>query len=362
MKFGVKTSDLQEMVSKVSVCVSNNKLIPLTSLMSIGVKDHCLILTTTDATNYFYAIHDKVDCEDFEVSVLADLFTKLIQKTTTDNIVLEIDGGTLKVEGNGCYTMELPLDENGSVIKFPKKFNDPVNLPQVATIKLSTIKALLAVNKASLAQNVEIPALTNYYCGDKVVTSDRYKICSTNIHMFDKPILVSSTLMDLLGVMTDEDITYSESGAGYCLFETDHEIIYSPKNDDASTFPIDAVNQLVDTEMPSKCSVSRVAVLSVLERLSLFVSPYDKHTISLTFANNGLILSNKQSSGSELVPYTSSDNFEPFTAMIDIEMLRSQVNTFSGDELNIEYGSDIAIKLTENNITEIVSLADDEAE
>ena len=62
MELKIKTSELQEMVGKAAKCVSNNKLIPLTSLMSIKVEDNLLTLTTTDATNYFYVSKpEKVD-------------------------------------------------------------------------------------------------------------------------------------------------------------------------------------------------------------------------------------------------------------------------------------------------------------
>ena len=93
MTFTIKTQELQEMVGRSIQCVTNNKLIPLTSLMSISVKSAVLLLTTTDATNFYYNYSKtKVDCEDFEVSVLADLFTKLIQKTTSENVTIEIEG------------------------------------------------------------------------------------------------------------------------------------------------------------------------------------------------------------------------------------------------------------------------------
>ena len=361
MEVKLKTKELQSMVTEAIECVSNNKLIPLTSLMDVKVKDNRLTLTTTDATNYFYIMRDKVMCEDFEVSVFADLFTKLIQKTTSEDVSLVIENGAMTVKGNGSYTMELPLDENGQVIHFPKKLNEPINLPQIATLKRSTVKNILAVNRNSLAQTVEVPSLTEYYCGEEVITSDRYKVCSTAIKMFEEPKLISSTQMDLLGVVSDENITVSDGGS-YLLFETEHEMLYAPNEASADTFPIDAIKSLLSTEFDSKCTVNKGAVLNVLDRLSLFVSPYDKKGIYLTFTRNGLMLGNKKSSGSELVAYSASENFKDFVALIDIEMLKSQVNTIAGDDLVIKYGNDIAIEIVENNITEIIALAEDTEE
>ena len=94
--------------------------------------------------------------------------------------------------------------------------------------------------------------------------------------------------------------------------------------------------------------------------MSLFVSPYDKKGIYLTFTKDGLILSSKKSSGSELIPFISSTEFKDYTCCIDIEMLKTQISTQDTDELNLYYGSDIAIKLVDKNVTQIIALVEDD--
>lgn len=359
MELKVKTLELQEMVGKAIKCVSNNKLIPLTSLMSVKVENNILTLATTDATNYFYVSKkEPVDCEDFEVCVMADLFTKLVQKTTSDSTEIIVDNAIMKVKGNGVYTMELPLDENGATIKFPKKaLNEMRDFG--GTIKLSTIKNVLNFNKASLAINMEMPALTSYYCGEKVITSDRFKICSTDIKLFKNPMLITATLMELLGVMSSEDITVSLSEKDV-IFSTDVETIYAPITEGIDTYPVEPITNLVESGFSSMCKVSREAVMNIIDRLSLFVSPYDKKGIYLTFSNEGIMFSSKKSSGQELVPFVASENFEPYTCCVNIEMLRSQLATQDEDNIELHYGSEIAIKMVTKNIIQIVALMEDD--
>lgn len=361
MKLKIKTKELQEMVSKVCKCVSNNKLIPLTSLLNIKVADHVLTLTATDATNYFYVIKpEKVDCEDFELSVMADLFARLVSKTTSEDIEFTVESEKFKVKGNGNYTMDLPLDENGSVIKFPNRWDKNVLPQDVTTIKVSTIKTILAVNKTSLSVDVEIPCLTCYYCADKVITSDRFKICSTDIKVMDEPILISSPLMDLLGIVSGEDIKVCKCANDVLLFMTPTEVIYAPIQDGVETFPVEAITGLVEQEFTSNCKVARHTVLNVLDRLSLFVSPYDKKGINLTFTNDGILFSSKKSNGTELVPYITSENFVPYKCCIDIEMLKSQIATQDTPDLYLAYGSEVAIEMVNNNIKQVVALMEDE--
>lgn len=359
MNLKIKTEVLQEMVSKVSKCASNNKLIPITSLMSIKVKDNTLTLTTTDATNYFYvSAKDKVDCEDFEVSVISDVFTKLIQKTTSQDIVISVEGGILEVKGNGNYKLELPLDD-GNPIKFPSKLPDDGFKNVHEVVKRSSIEKILNYNKPALAIDVSIPACCSYYCGDKVVTTDRFKVCSSDIKLLSNDLLITPPVMELLGVMSEEDISVWY-GDDFTVFWTATDVLYSPKTDGIETFPIDALKGLIESDFPSKCKVSKDAVLEMLDRLSLFVSSYDKKAITLSFTNEGILFSSKKSNGTELVPFIESEKFAPYTCDIDIEFLRSQIVVQEGENINLSYGSDIAIKMETGNITQIVALIENE--
>lgn len=358
MQFTIKTLTLQQMVDKVSCCVSNNKLIPLTSLLSIKVENNTLVITTTDATNYFYVKSvDKVDCENFEVSVIADLFIKLIQKMTSENITITVEEN-LKIKGNGNYTLELILDENGNPVKFPKKYDETEFRNDGGVIKVSTVNTIINYNKPSLAVSLELPSLTTYYCGDKVITSDRFVVCATDIKAFNTPYLITSKLMELLSKMSSEDIKITTTDKDM-VFETDTETIYAPITEGIDTFPVDALEDLINSEFNSRCKVSRHAVVEVLDRLGLFVSPYDKKAITLTFTKDGIMFSSKKSNGVELVPYVMSDNFSDYTCSIDVEKLKSQIATQSDENIDVSYGSEIAIKLITNNIIQIIALSEE---
>ena len=361
MELKIKTLELQEMVSKVIKCSSNNKLIPITSLMSIKVDGGVLTLTTTDATNYFYVSKPNVVCEDFEVSVMADLFTKLVQKMTSENIVLKVKGelGLVVVKGNGSYTMELPLDENGHTIKFPKKLKDGFRR-LYGTVKLTTIKSILNYNKPSIATSIELPSLTCYYCGENVVTSDRFKICSNAVKLCEEPVLIPAQLMELLGVLSGDEIDVSITTEKELVFESNDDTIYAPVTEGIDTFPVSAIMSLVESDFEANCKVNKNEVLSLIDRLNLFVSPYDKRAVRMTFTNDGIMFSSKKSSGVELVKYVENSAPTDYTCMIDIEMLKSQIASQEKDVIELYYGSEVAIKLVSNDIVQIIALAEDD--
>ena len=361
MKIKLKTEKLQELVSRAVNGCSNNKMIPITGLMSIELSDNKLTLATTDAINYLFVSEDKIDGDDFNVVVQAETFSKLISRMTAEYVTLELVGEELRVTGNGEYKIELPLDEEGELIKFPRPL-DQVDLKTVKedyTINLTTVKKLLMVNKPALATSLDVPCYTGYYVGDNVVSTDTYKICGTDIKLFDNPALIGPEMMDLLDVMTCEEIkVYVKDNT--IVFVTPDCIVYGKTLEGIENYQVDAISGLLDLDFPSECSVSKDALLQALDRLSLFVGPYDKNGIYMTFTRDGLLLSSRKSTGTEEIPYKSSKDFKDFTCCINIEMLQTQVKAHVLDEIKMCYGLDNALKIVDGNVTQIIAYEVDE--
>lgn len=360
MNLIIKTEKLQEMVGKVVKCASNNKLIPITSLMSIKVSDNKLTLTTTDATNYFYVSSDeKFECEDFEVSVIADLFTKLVQKTTSENVEMLLNDNFLELKGNGTYKLDLPLDDD-KPIKFPSKVSKSFVPSKTSTINRTDIDTLLNYNKQALAVDVTVPSMCSYYCGDVVRTTDSLKACQTDLKLLDDELLLTPQVMELLSVMSGEkiEVQYSDE---YTLYVTDTDVLYAPITPGIDTFPTAGFEGLLGLRFNSNCKVNKNEVLELLERISLFVSSYDKKAISLTFTKDGIMFSSKKSNGVELVPFIESENHIDYSCSIDIEFLKAQIGVQESDTIHLFYGSEIAIKMVTGNVTQIIGLIEEES-
>lgn len=359
MKLTVTTAVLQSMVAKSMKGASCNKMIPITGFMNICLKDGVLSLATTDASNYWYVREDHIGGEDFEVVVQADMFAKLVSKMTSEKITLELKDSILYVKGNGNYSIELPLDEEGELVKFPNPLDTFVGKDE-DEIKLSTVKLICATAKSALATSDEIPCYTGYYAGSSVIATDTYKICGIAIKLFDTPALVSVEMMNLLELMDTENISVGFADNNAVVFETESCAVYGHFMDCVDDFQVEPISGLLEQEFASSCKISKNALLQLLDRLSLFVTPYDKNGIYLTFTRNGLQVDSKKANSCEVIEYLESSKFADFTCCIDIEMLASQVKANTGDSIEIQYGEDNAIKLTDGNVTQIIALLEDD--
>lgn len=366
MKLSIKTATFQNMVAKAVKGAGMNNDLLITQLMSISLKDNVLTLITTDNSNYLYVREPKVAGDDFNVVVAVDKFSKLISKLTCEDLVLEIPTAKqgeldkLIVRGNGKYVIELPYDENGELIDYPNPMeNDSDEFWNSGEIQLTTVRHILNTAKAALLVGKEDMCYSDYYVGDRVVSTDTYKICGIDIKIFDEPKLISPRLMDLLDVMSQEniDIRYKDD---VVIFETSEVTVYGMFDEGVEDYQIDAISGLLDEQFPSSCKIEKQPLLQMLDRLSLFVDTFDKNSVYLTFTKEGLMVSSKQDSGEEIIPYKASVDFADYTCCLDIDLFKTQVKAYQSEVIEILYGKENSVKLVLGNTKQVIALADDD--
>lgn len=365
MKFTINTPVLQEMLSKAVKGASNDNQRPLTGLIAIELKDNVLTLITSSESNYLYVCREKTEGEDFYVVVPVEIFSKLVSKLTAEKTTLELQNNNLVITSGGKYTIEVSIDEEGELTRYPDPFSKiSVLTAKYYKVKKSTLGLILAVNSASIADGEiakDLPEVyTGYHLYDSIVTTDTIKMCGIKIPICDEPMLLRASTMKLTELFTEENLMIKVVDNNVVIMAEDALdcIIVSKLMEDIEDFQIDALNNLLASEFESTCAVGKTKLLQILDRLSLFIDKLDDYGVYLTFTKDGLQMSNKKSSSEELLPYEASDNFKPYKCKVDIKMLIDQVKAAPGDLINLEYGNDTCLKFVDGNVTQLVALLD----
>lgn len=358
----IKTELLQKMVMKSIQGASNNKMIPITSLIGIEYLDNKLTLMTTDGSNQFRVI-EKVEVsteEDYEFYTIidADTFSKLVSKITKEFIELENKENYLEVEGNGTYKLEIAINEEGEMVRFPEIKN--IDGEEI-TLNLGILQEQIKTAKASVAKTMEVPCLTGYYIGENTIATDRQMVCSIDNHQFDKSILISSEMAELLLLVEESDLIGIIKKDNDLIFHNQSFTIAGKELEGKELYPVQAIDNLINLQYKNSIKVNKQELLNVLDRMSLFVTDYDKNGVFLNFTEAGLIIRSQKSNAEEIVEIEGSlDPEERFNCLIDIEMLKSQVETISTDDVEIQYGQEKSIKIVDGNCTHIISLLEKE--
>ena len=358
----IKTEQLKELVSKASIGVGNNKLIPITELIGIKCVAGVFELITTDATNYVY-VQQQIEStkeNDLEATIYAEQFVKLVGKLTSEYTEFQLENGNLVVTANGTYTLELPLDENGEPVIYPDPLGTAVADVKAYEVGVEDIKKSIQIAKSSLATTDDRPVLMNYYVGDSVFATDGCLVTEFRKELFKKPQLVSPKLMDILGAFDEKKLLITVTDEFICC-KSDTMAVYGKLSDDISEYEIDNVEQYISTKFPNVCKVNKAELLSAIDRISLFVSKYDNQAIRVMFDTDGIVISNLKSGSTEEVQYIEKKSkvkkkVVPFEAYINADMISTQLKSYVGDIVSIEYGVDFAISLVSEDTTQIISL------
>ena len=356
----VVSSRMKEAVNKAIKGAGFNNLIPITSMIGIKLSDGKLRLLTTDMTNTLCIIIDKVAGDEMDITVDADKFGKLIAKITSEDIDLSVKDDVLFVKANGTYKIPLISDEEG-LISFPD-INDLSEIKEVdCKTKLSSVMQAYNINKSALAKTLENPALTGYYCGDTVISTDANVITFNQFKMFDieNPILISAQQMQLLTLNTKEDIEVYIGKTGI-QFVTEDVIIDGSIMEGIEDFPAEEVNAYLGEAFTSMCKVPKDLLIGILDRLSLFIEPYDKNGAYFTFTRKGINIHSKKDASTEVINYVESKDFEPFVCCVDIPMLKEQLQANPDDTVKICYGNENALKIESVKVTQVIALLEDE--
>ena len=355
MSLTINTVKLQEMVSRSMQAVSNNAMLPITGMMSISVEDGTLTLLTTDRVHYLYVTED-VEAEDMQVTVNADAFAKLVNKLTTETVKLTVKDSALEIKANGKYNLEIPMDENG-VVKFDCPYKTE-ELEEDGAWSLEDIKSIVTVLKPSIAVTEEVPMYMNYYVGESVVATNEITVASKAVQLLKTPKLISAKTMSLLSSFKDSDVSYEIYEGNVIVFDSsDSKLITLCSNTDG--YPIDVINGFVEMPLGRSCVLSKGALLSALDRLSLFVGAYDNNAVKMSFDTDGVTFESFAGNGTEIVPYIKAEDVEEFSCAIDVRLLQTHVKSQS-DEVEMWYGVDNCIKLEDDGTTVVISLVETE--
>lgn len=356
----INTAHLKELVNKVSKGVGNNNQIPVTEFIGISCKGDSIVLTATDKTNYLYVTDDIEKTDSLEVTVKADQFIKLVDKTTSKDIELTLKDNALVVKGNGTYSVELQLDDEGELLEYPNplaEYDISEFDGKIETFEIDTIIDCIKPSLSTSSSEGEL-ILANYYIGKNVVSTDGNKMASYDNSLMSEvndDFIFSSELMNLLSVMNKGPIRYKVD-KNVLIFDNDEMVIYTRRDTDVENYPIDALEKYLEEDFPSVCKIDRADFLSLLDRISLFVGKYDKSSIRLTFTNENIRVSNLIDMSSEIIDYQDSKNHKDFTCVIDINFLTTQIKAYASDIVELHYGRENSIKMIDNKITQVIAL------
>ncbi|WMU07985.1 hypothetical protein vBCtySFA88_00053 [Clostridium phage vB_CtyS-FA88] len=351
MEIKIKTAVLKKITAIAEKGVGADKNQPITSYLHLYTKEGIFYIDSTDGYRFLTVSSKLAECTDGSCIVLAEPFIKLVNKTTKEDVKLNLLDTLLVFKGNGTYKIPI-LDEEFLSYEFNAGTKEEINIDK--------IKNVIAIGKNSIAPDDEsFGALRGYLFGDKVVATDSIKMCLVNTKLVEKPMLVNQSMARLINVIPEEKGTlqYAE---GKILIETETVKLFGAALNEIDQYP--DLSVVLDNEFSSNCLLNKNVMLDILDRLDIFVSPYDKNAVKLQFGKDGIVITEVNGDGIEKISYSGSTDFKEFEIPLDITMLKDIINAVQADTFRLYYGNDDLIKIKDKDTVELLCRWDDSDE
>lgn len=349
--FKISTKTLQDMTNRLSKCGSN-KLLEITKYYHMVLDENGLVLTATDGTNFITVLDNTVKGDAIDTIVKADQFSKLVQRTSVETMSLELKENYLEVVGNGKYKVEIVEGET-----YPSYEIKDGN--EVTVLNVADLKKVASTNKFSVSNTIADGVLTGYLMqGGKAITADGIKVCVTSANFLDADVLLTPEMISMIGALTTEKVSVVLAD-DKLLLDAGNTIIYGAQMEGIQQYP--EIMPLTEVEFPSKCSLSKLAILNILDRLTLFIDPFEKNEILLGFSEKGLEVGTNSGSF-EVIAYAHSENFAEFVCAVNGMFLKELVTAVDTELFELSYGVETLIKIESNGVIQLLATGEEEAE
>ena len=358
MKIKLSTEALKLATSKASKGAGNLSMLTITSALTLeSVEGNLILTTTTNSHNLEVKIKDVTSKDNkFFACTDCELFTKLVSKTDTENIILEVTENALMFTGNGVYNLPLIQDEEGTMARIT-----PIEVDALEEVTVSSmeLKKLLTWNKLAVAKTLEEPIFTGYCVKDnKIFTYNNITVCVSRLKLDKVNMLIPSGIVNLFSLFEDKNVTVKTTN-NKVSFATDDVVITGALLEGFDLYPTEQLSALVDGEdFKNKVKISKNKFSNMLDRLGLFVQE-DKNEIVMSFGKDKLVVSDKGSSVGEQISYIGTTESPNFECKIDLNDIKGIIGEISGEEVCLLYGSDVGICVYNDNMNYIIPLLTD---
>lgn len=349
----VNTTKLKKMLSHVNK-IKPNSLLEITNYIELDFNNNNqLVIKAYDGSNYMTVIDDNnLDGDRGSVIVKTDQFTKLVNKTTADQMTLKVFDDYLKVKGNGTYKVEIV---NGEI--FPDYEIDESLTKYEGLTPMLKHGIQAAKNAKSL--NAADGVLYGFLLRDnKITTSDAMKVCVSEFESEGIEALLPPVLAGLVNVLDGDNVRM--------LYDQDREMmtfigksvtISGPTMDGVEGYP--NIVEIAEAMQPSICTIDTQEIIQALDRLGLFVGPYDLNLIKLAFVDDNITIQTDSGSIETIEYKDGSGHIEDIVYTVNRKLLYELVAAVDSPSIQVGYGDPDLIKLESDKDIMLLSISDE---
>lgn len=367
----IRIEEIQSACSKILSAVDSNAVSAVTETLQLSTEGKNLYISVTNK-EYFARVKVVMSEElDFNATVNANLFLKLVSQITTETIELNVEGSALILKGNGTYKLPL-IFEGESMLELPEiKIENPtVNFKIDSNILLS----ILNYNSKELTKGIiSRPIQKLYYVDNNGAITFTTGACVNNFKLAQPvKMLLNDRLVKLFKLFKGEEVDFT---LGYdsigndtiqtkVKFESESIVITAVLSCDDTMlqqFPVNAVRGRSESMYPYSININKDQLIQTINRLLLFtaatgakdiINPYS----TFEFMSDKVVIWDTNHENYEEIFYSNTKcNIEDkYTTMFDLRDLKTTLENCSEQYVALNFGDEQALVVVRGSVKVVV--------
>lgn len=364
----VRIEDLKDISSVILSSIGSSSLTTASNILELISQDKSLILKVSTGESLIKInIPQDEECK-LNATIDAEMFFKLIEKTTSSTVELSMGDNYLKVKSNGTY-------------KFPIIYNrdrmihcTDIDIPTITATSTFNTDILYSISKYNTREvgkgNIVNPVQRLYYVDQEGCVTFTQGACVNNFHL-DSPlqILLSEKIVKLFKLFKpDTPVTVSigpypisdeiiQTRMRISSDSISIEAILLSNEQMINSIPVDIIRKMAQDEYPYNIVVNKVNLLNALNRLILFSEHMASNTFGVfTFKGNEIRIDDTSSVNYEELTVDSSNIGETsfYKATFDLVEWKNKLSSCTSNHITLKIGNNKAGLLLEKNIVYII--------
>lgn len=364
----IRSEDLKNICQIILHALDSNDLSQITDTLEIRGQHQHITLCITNRES-FVKVSLPIDEEvDFQASVSASLFLKLICQTTTDTISFEIKNNFLSISANGKYKLPL-IYEGDKLLSIPQILLK--NVVNKFSIESEILNSIYRNNTCEVKDGAINPIQKLYYLDEEGCITFTSGAC---VNKFSLPqhlkILLNRRIVKLFKLFHSGPVKFTlaqDPLEGTDLIQTKIKFeddtvaitsIIATDNNLLNEFPAEAIRTRAFNIYPYSVTLNRELFLQALNRLSLFFSKNETLVTNYTFFTfkDDMVSIRDRSGDIVETLYYQNEVPSPFeySLYLDLQDIKSILETCKGSFITVNFGNHEAVVLVNQDVYRVI--------
>lgn len=366
----IKSKEFKECCATIAAATSSNELSTLTETLELKTEGKTLFMNVTNREYYATVKFDLGMEEDFHATVNAQLFLKLINATTTEDIEMVAKNNYIEVKANGTYKLPM-IFEDDKLIELPEITidNKTVEMKVSGTI----LQSILNFNMKELEKGtIAKPVQKMFYVDNEGCITFTSGACVNSFEL-EQPIkvLLNQRTVKLFKLFKDDmvDFTLGYDPVSDTLIQTKVSF-ETPKikltaitgSDDTllASVPVAPIRNRANNAYAHSVVFNRAELSEAIARLILFTEGYgSRQTLKpyglFSFAANSVTVYDPSKENNEVVKYAGSSVMdEDYEMTLDLKDFKTVLDSCTESVVTVNFGDHKAAVVVRGSIKNVI--------